>query len=369
MIVLVRSNDINPDPRLQKYIDFLEKKGKSFIVLGWNREKNVIEKPNYKYFHLQAKYGAKYLNMFNKLRWFLFIYKYLIIHRKEYNIVHACDFDTAFPVYLAKITTKKKMIFDIFDWMSDVHNKGVIYSIIGFFERRIFLKSEYAIICEEERKKQIPVAKEEVLVMPNIPTINFIVERKIKEIFEKQKQDYELILSYVGVFDTDRGLESLLEFVSENKYICLNVAGFGRLENKIAIMSDKYSNIRYWGKVNYNKGLNIMKESDIVVAMYYKTNPLHEYAAPNKYYEGLMLGVPIITTKETLVGKKTDKHNTGFVIAEGKSSLENLFLNSDLKQQILVKQKNSTKLWNEKYKYYIPDFLEQEYYPIISSHK
>lgn len=364
LIVLVRSNDINPDPRLQKYIDFLVEKDEPFLVLGWNREKEIIEKPNHKYFHLQAKYGAMFSNILNKIRWFIFVYIYLVKNKKDYDIVHACDFDTAFPVYLSKFTTKKKMIFDVFDWMSDTRNKGLIYSIIGFLERKIFAGSDYAIICEEERRKQIPVVKDDVFVMPNIPTINYTDNQNIKDILNEQKKTYDIILSYVGVLVSDRGIEDLLEFVLENKNVCLNIAGFGSFEEKIKAISEQNNNIVFWGKVHYNRGLNLMKHADLIIAMYYRTNPLHEYAAPNKYYEGLMLGVPIVTTENTLVGEKTKKYDTGFVIAEGKYSLERLLLNSDLKQQIQKKRINTNKLWNGKYKDYIQDFLEQEYYPI-----
>ena len=99
MIILVRSNDIIPDRRLQKYIDFLNEKGEEFLVLEWNTEKEKIEKPNHKYFHLKAAYGMTYYNLINKLRRLLFVFKYLIKHKKQYDIVHACDFDTALPVY------------------------------------------------------------------------------------------------------------------------------------------------------------------------------------------------------------------------------------------------------------------------------
>lgn len=365
MIVLIRSNDINPDPRLQKYIDFLDLKKETYLVLGWNRSKMILEKENYKYFHRQAKYGSKMLNIFNKLRWFWFIYTFLIKNVGRYDIVHACDFDTAFPSYVAKLTTKKKMIFDVFDWMSDSRNNSLIYKVIGFFERKSFAASEYAIICEPERRKQIPVEKECVLVMPNIPTIEFVEDLVIKESTNKIRQKYNLILSYVGVFDASRGIEDLLKIVSENENICLNIAGFGRLEEQIKDYSEKYANIIYWGKVDYNTGLNIMKESDLIVALYYNTNPLHEFAAPNKYYEGLFLGVPIITTKKTLVGMKTDVENTGFVIYEGEECLKNLLDDPDLKKILNVKSVNSLSLWKDEYENYIETFMEDEYLPII----
>jgi len=369
LIVLVRSNDINPDPRLQKYIDFLERKNEKYLVLGWNREANIIEKQNHKYFHLKANYGTKYLNIFNKLRWFIFIILYLIKNQKKYQIVHACDFDTALPVYLAKTFTKKKMIFDVFDWMSDKSKKNTVYMIIGILERRVFVKADYAIICEVERMKQIEIDKKNVLVMPNIPTIDFMSNFNIKNIIIEQRKSYDLILSYVGVFDSDRGLNELLEVVSQNKKIFLNIAGFGRFEDEVKGFLTNNSNIKLWGKVDYNTGINIMGNSDLIIAMYYKTNALHKYAAPNKYYEGLFLGIPIVTTEKTLVGEKTVKFNTGFAIGEGKEHLERLLMSLNIKHLAKEKAINANILWLETYKNYIEVFMETKYYPIVKDQK
>lgn len=368
MIILVRSNDINPDPRLQKYIDFLTEIGEDFQVLGWNRGVEEVRKPKHEYFNLKAAYGMHYYNIINKLRWFLFIFKYLIKHKKKYHIVHACDFDTALPVYLAKILTKKRMIFDIFDWMSDESKKGVIYWVIGILERKVFEKADYAIICEPERRMQISVVKDGVLVMPNIPTIRLVEISSIAEEISSQKKSYHLILSYVGVFDSDRGLENLLDLLKDNKNIYLNIAGFGHLENNIKLFAKKYDNIKFWGKVDYNQGLNIMKNSDLIIAMYYTASPEHKFAAPNKYYEGLYLGVPIVTTEKTLVGEKVTKYNTGFSIGEVQNSLVNLLEDPNLSNLIKEAAMDAKSLWLNKYENYISNFLENEYLPIVKDY-
>lgn len=58
--------------------------------------------------------------------------------------------------------------------------------------------------------------------------------------------------------------------------------------------------------------------------MYYKTNPNHLYAAPNKFYEALALEKPIITTAGTLVGDKVKSIKSGYVINEGERAFEEL---------------------------------------------
>ena len=73
-------------------------------------------------------------------------------------------------------------------------------------------------------------------------------------------------------------------------YVNLLIAGFGddRIERRCIEMSAR-ENIKYFGTVSYEQGLHISYNSDIIYAMYCKTNPNHIYAAPNKYYEAMLL--------------------------------------------------------------------------------
>jgi hypothetical protein len=41
MVIFVRSNEVNPDPRVQKYVDFMDSKGIPYKVLAWNRVESV----------------------------------------------------------------------------------------------------------------------------------------------------------------------------------------------------------------------------------------------------------------------------------------------------------------------------------------
>lgn len=369
MVVLIRSNEVNPDPRLQKYIDYLESKNENYKIIGWNRSGKPICKKKHIYFELKANYGDGYKNILKKIKWFIYIFKWLIKNKKIYSLVHSCDLDTAIPAYFSKIFTKKKMIFDVFDVTSDEDKKNLLNTLIINLEKKIATSSDYLIICEEERKKQIDISRNDILVMPNIPNLNIKEDLKIKEKVRVQNKPYKISLSYVGVFDRHRGIEDILDIVSKDENIVLHMAGFGYLDNLVKEFSEKFSNIIYWGRVEYNVGLNIMANSDLIIANYYLSNPLHRLAAPNKYYEGLMLGKPIITTKGTLVGEKTLKYNTGFAISDNKDDLIELLQDLDLKRSIDEKGENCKNLWEVKYSECIDNFMENSYKDIIERSK
>ena len=92
------------------------------------------------------------------------------------------------------------------------------------------------------------------------------------------------------------------------------------------IITEIDKNIVYFGEVDPKKALGIMNSSDIIVGMYYKTVKNHLYASPNKYYEHLMLGKPLLTTFGTNPGDKVIQYDTGFAIGENIYELENFIM-------------------------------------------
>lgn len=360
MVIFVRSNEVNPDPRVQKYVDFMDSKGIPYKVLAWNRSGDTIKKENFVHFKLRAKYGAGLRNIPKKILWCLFVLIHLVKHKNEYSVVHGCDFDGAFPAFLAQLITGKKYIFDVFDWIDDGGNTWISKTIY-WLQSRVAANSHTLILCEEERKEQVNVFHGNILVLPNIPNTQWRADATIIKEIQKQRLDYELVVSYVGVFDSNRGLDDLLQVASRLDKVCFNFAGFGRHEGMVVEAAARLKNVKYWGKVDYNTGLNIMGCSDLIMALYYLANPVHRYAAPNKFYESLMLGVPVVTTQGTLVGDKVLKYKTGFVVQEGEPPLYDLFALDNLRGEIEVRSKNAEALWEAVYKDYVVRFMEDEY--------
>ncbi|HFL3605265.1 TPA: glycosyltransferase [Clostridioides difficile] len=328
---MIRSLDLLTDSRVHRYEKWLNENHIEYKALGWNRENKNIERKNTKYFNLKAEYNLGINGIKYRIKWNLFLLKYLISNLNSYDIVHACDFDTIMPSLLMRLLGKF-VIFDIFDWFSDEvkTNSEFINKIINVLEKTSVKLSDTVIICEKERLKQMDVVPRKYIVLPNIPKINSVSKNKyVKNGF--------INISYVGGFYPSRGLEELLEAISELKNCILHIAGFGNLyiEEKVKIFDKKFENIIYYGKVSYDKAIQIMNSSDVIYAMYYKDNKNNLYAAPNKFYEGIFLKKPIITTKGTLVGDKVKSHKSGYVLEEGKAELINFL--KDLRLEDLEK--------------------------------
>ena len=359
MVVLLRSTDGNPDSRFEKYVNFLSSEGIAFLTCCWDRNGVKQDTPRQMFYHGSAKYGEGMKNIWKLFKFNIFLLRTLCKRRSEYEVIHAADLDTVLPAVCMKLLFGKRVIYDIYDWYIDsrcVKNKFAV-GIIKLLERISIKISDVVIICEPERERQIIYKPKKLWILPNIPNIDSGVSFKSAD-------NPVLTISYVGVLGYERGLEKLIRYAKEHTCIRLEIAGFGPLEH---LLEDAgYSNIRYHGTVKYEDGLKIMGSSDLIYAVYEKTNPNHILAAPNKYYEGLFLGKPIITTEGTIVGEKTSEYKTGFCIEEDYQDLQRLLENIS-PEMISEYSANASSLWKKNYSTYTQSFLKGNYLPYIIS--
>jgi glycosyltransferase involved in cell wall biosynthesis len=225
-------------------------------------------------------------------------------------------------------------------------------------------EADHIIICEPERIKQIPYNIEgRYSVLQNIPsfsTTDFLYDDK-----DYHFDNNLFTLVYVGGFTNDRCLAELIDGAAKGFYN-LNIAGYGT-KNVLAQLESLRDcpNIRYYGKVEYTLGLRIMYNSDIIYAMYSKQNPNHLYAAPNKYYEAMFVGKPIITTNGIITADKVQKNGIGYGIDETLEDLEKLIQNLTRKD-VAQKAEKVSALWGE-YKNVTEQYLTNKYAALWTS--
>lgn len=356
MVCFVRRSTIDYDIRLKKYVDACVETKTPYVAITWDRQKNCSNVyPNEIQYKASAPYGAKWKNLFSLIGWQFFMLWMLLMNWSKYKVIHACNLEV-FIFVLPLRLFGKKIVFDIYD------------SVNVNVEKKISKYADILILPHKKRLEQIHVTENELkmfLVVENVPKFNRHITKK-----DKTEIPQKIHLSYVGVLERNiRGLENLLDVVADDERFMLNIAGIGGgLEALVNAAQAKCNRIKYYGKVNYDKALDIMNQSDFIVAQYYSSHTLHQYASPNKYYESLYLHKPIITSKNTLVGVQVEENNTGYVIDDTKNDFLNIFSNIDsLSFEVSYDEKsnNCKKLWEGIYQNYFEKTIKGEYINLL----
>lgn len=366
-IVFLRSNPVDPDPRVEKEINSLLKLGYKVIILAWDREHNYKIKEAYLNlnngnvkiyrFGIKSTYGGGVKNnllplLLFQMRLVEFLYKF----RKKYDIIHACDFDTAYVSFKMSKFLNKKFIYDIFDYYIDAFSVPErLKNIIRKMDYNIINKADGVIICTEKRCKQIEGSNPKNLkIIHNSPHLGSINNLSTLNNLKLRADKVKIV--YVGILSEGRMLRELANVVINNLNLELHIAGFGLLEDYFKKLSEKQENIIFYGKINYASTIELENKCDIMTAIYDPSIPNHIYSAPNKFYESLMLGKPILMVKDTGMDEVICKENIGQIIEYNAKSLEqginNLIMIKSEWEKISIKMK---KIYKERY-----DWLKME---------
>ena len=184
-VCIIRSNPVRPDSRVEKEAWTLLKEGYDVHILSWDRDSNHDEQDGFIFvaderipitwlgYKAAFNEGMKSLKPYMKFQFHM--RRWIQQHRNEIDVIHACDFDTAF--FSRGKSIGKRFVFDIFDFLY-----GEPKSILQFAVKRAQLclinSADATIICTEERREQIHDAHPKRLaVIHNTPCKTFYNSR------------------------------------------------------------------------------------------------------------------------------------------------------------------------------------------------
>jgi len=352
-VCIIRSNPVRPDSRVEKEAWSLKEAGYDVHILAWDRDTDVYETNEYinianvsipitRLGH-KATFGEGLKNLKSYLAFQFHVRKWLKKH--DFNIVHACDFDTAFFSQSIVHRKKEKFIFDIFDFLyGEPHN--FMQKCVKKAQINIINRANATIICTEERKKQIFGSNpKELAVVHNTPAAVQVSDTDFKiDVTDKVK------IAYVGILQDYRLLKEVAEVITKSKNLELHIGGFGKYESYFFQLSEKFDNIKFYGRLNYDQTLALEKACDVMLAIYDPSIENHRFAAPNKFYESLMLGKPVVMVKGTGMSQVVEENNIGVLIEYSEIGfLEGINKLINEKHLWPTMEQKMKKLYNENY--------------------
>jgi len=352
-VCIIRSNPVRPDSRVEKEAWSLKEAGYDVHILAWDRDTDVYETNEYinianvsipitRLGH-KATFGEGLKNLKSYLAFQFHVRKWLKKH--DFNIVHACDFDTAFFSQSIVHRKKEKFIFDIFDFLyGEPHN--FMQKCVKKAQINIINRANATIICTEERKKQIFGSNpKELAVVHNTPAAVQVSDTDFKiDVTDKVK------IAYVGILQDYRLLKEVAEVITKSKNLELHIGGFGKYKSYFFQLSEKFDNIKFYGRLNYDQTLALEKACDVMLAIYDPSIENHRFAAPNKFYESLMLGKPVVMVKGTGMSQVVEENNIGVLIEYSEIGfLEGINKLINEKHLWPTMEQKMKKLYNENY--------------------
>jgi glycosyltransferase involved in cell wall biosynthesis len=139
-----------------------------------------------------------------------------------------------------------------------------------------------------------------IFVQNNKNTVNInnypLSEERVEGDF-LQKKTNEKIISYVGGISKERGIFNVLKAL-EGTDIKLHLAGSVSPKNLLKTLEQEegWKNVVYFGHVSRVEACSILSNSHVGVCTFHPT-AAHIHAVPNKIFEYMNAGIPVIVSK------------------------------------------------------------------------
>jgi glycosyltransferase involved in cell wall biosynthesis len=340
-IFICRATPVAPDPRVEKIARSLADAGYIITILAWDMTGKYpafecLNGVSLHRYHLQANFGRGLINLFHQIRWQWVLLGWLIKRRTTVDIIHACDFDTVLPALIVGWLWRKKVVYDIFDFYADMlrATPSIVKKIIRQIDLWVIDRVDGVILADDSRVEQITgSAPKHCAVIYNC------LDDLQKPVEKKAVQEPGMRLSYVGNLQIERGLLPLIDVLKKRPELTLDLAGFGGDEDEILSAVKGLPNVTWHGRVNYERALALNENADVLIATYDPVIPNHRYSSPNKVFEAMLLGKPIIVARHTNMDTIIEREECGLVVDYGdhaalEEALKRLIQEKDLRSRL-----------------------------------
>lgn len=270
---------------------------------------------------IDRTYQTKRFNLwFNK--GFLFYANYNIrlfffLLFSKSNLLWSNDLDTLPANYLASKIKGIKLIYDSHEYFTEVPelvNRPKVQKVWQTIEQWIFPKLKNVVTVShqiaDEYSSKYGV---KINVIRNLPI-------KLKEHYEVRniKIEGKKIILYQGWVNVNRGLEPLISAMKWIENAHLYIIGDGDVFDKIVqqvLDLDLQDKVTLLGKIPFELLPHYTFQADLGVSLEENVGLNYKYALPNKLFDYINAGVPVLTADLPEMQAIVTKYNVGEIIS------------------------------------------------------
>ncbi|GAB4333901.1 MAG: glycosyltransferase [Calditrichia bacterium] len=215
--------------------------------------------------------------------------------RQDFRLLHAHDLWVLPSSALAAAVKRRPLIYDAHEYYRGlkIFNRKKLSGKIWRLAERIFIRRVSALIAintfhEELYHRDFPaIGKSEVIM--NLPEAGKTAppgwaEREIPVLFQ-------------GIFKPGRGLVPLVMALVRLKKVSASFIGFGEIEDELRqLVRESAAPVRFLGKKSVDELLGFSEKARIGVVLFEPDSLNYLYASPNKFFEYVIAGTPVIAS-------------------------------------------------------------------------
>jgi len=309
--LMLLSNEFRPDPRVAKEARALSAAGFEVSVLAWNRAQKAPHREMYHHTSIERVTTGKVRGPLSlALNYPLcFLAALSAALRQPIDAVHSHDFDTLLLGVVVSRIKRIPLVYDAHEHYAMMVATDLPKPLTQLMDRleAILVRRAALVIAANEKIAEYlrPHVRGRLTVVSNcidLPEMTASVARS----------EGRLKIFYAGALEPLRFIEECADAVRKRDDCMLSVAGQGRLEEDMERRAGE--KVAFLGYLDYPEMLNRMSRCHVVLCLMDPSNENNRIGTPNKLYEGMALGIPLLTSRRTLAGDIVEREGCGLAI-------------------------------------------------------
>lgn len=315
-IVVSVINDIATDQRVRKVCQTLHDNGFDILLAGRKLKDSlpVNDRP-YKVLRMKLLFrkGFFFYVFFNIRLFFVLLFA-------RADIFHSNDLDTLLPNYLVSLIRRKSLVYDtheLFTEVPELTSRPLVQNFWKRIENFIFPKLKHVFTVNDSianiYQKRYTV---EVAVLRNLPSKSVAVEKADLSEFGLNNNKKMIILQGAGI-NVDRGAEELVEAMKYVDDLLLVIAGNGDVIIKLKnyVRSEQLDDrIVFLPRMPHEKLMRLTAAACCGITLDKDTNLNYRYSLPNKLFDYIKAGIPVISSDLPEIRKVFEEYKVGIIV-------------------------------------------------------
>lgn len=308
-ILILATNDLATDQRVLKVATVFQQNKFDVLLIG-RKLKNSPELAislKYKRLRLLFERSALFYAEFN------FRAFWLLLFTKCSHIL-ANDTDTLPAAFLASKLKGVELIFDaheLFPEVPELYNRPIVKKVWTKIEDLFFphLKTCYT-VCESIAEYYNRKYGINMQVIRNIPFLRDYHEKILN-------YDSRKIILYQGALNVGRGLEWVIDAMPLVENGVLVIIGTGDVESQLKLQvanANLEDKVLFLGRIEAAELHKYTPSADIGLCLLDDIGLSYRYALPNRIFDYLHAGVPVLATRFPEIEKIVSTYKTGVLI-------------------------------------------------------
>jgi glycosyltransferase involved in cell wall biosynthesis len=174
-------------------------------------------------------------------------------------------------------------------------------------QRIIYSSASVILVTDEARLNLLPEwSRAKTRVLANYPLAD-----KHSAALRNERQG-PLTIFFSGSIGRDRGIPFIVNLLKTDPELQVHAAGW--LYDQEGEELTRHPQVKYHGVIHQTAAAQIAKQCDYILCLYEPNIVNNIYASPNKIYDGIQAGVPVIINREVLVSAFVRDEKLGVVI-------------------------------------------------------